>query len=234
MAAYWARRLLCVVAHNLGPCGRYSNAPTLQMTPTTTLTPETEEGGRLSQVQAHADRHAVTHILAPIEQAIGLGRQSPGAQRGESLAQIMGPLEDMLSRMGSTAKPSKHTSPGKDPEAGTPLVERVDKVVAECSARQATISQLQLDLTRCATLPACVASHPGVACPLALGRLHAAGVPAACCASVSIHQSDSHEMSCPPVQLSCQLHDRAGHPLESHCGGQTDIQQADGTHSTTK
>lgn len=106
-------------------------------------------------MQAHADKHAVLNVLVPVEHALGLARQATSA--GEGLAQIMGPLEDMLRSMGPN-KLAKAAGLGRDPETGAPLSERVDKVLVECGARQATVSQLQLDLTRCP--PLCPAPSP--------------------------------------------------------------------------
>ena len=108
------------------------------------------------QVQAHADRHAVTHMLTPIEQAIGLSKQGTGSPGGRTdMTQIMGPLEDMLRSMthpggagSKAAQQGKRSSLGKDPESGAPLAERVDRVIAECSTRQAAVSQLHLELTK--------------------------------------------------------------------------------------
>ena len=109
------------------------------------------------QVQAHADRVGAATIVAPIEQALGLARSpAPGqGQRTDILQDIMGPLEDMLRSMGpagsKTPAAGKRTRHAREAEPGPslPLAERVDKIVAECSARQATVSQLQQDLTRC-------------------------------------------------------------------------------------
>ena len=91
-------------------------------------------------------------MLVPIERAMNVGKsQAAGLQgaRTETLTQIMGPLEDMLRSMSAAApKAGKRSSLGKDPDSGAPLSERVDRIVAECGARQATLSQLQLELTR--------------------------------------------------------------------------------------
>lgn len=114
-------------------------------------------------MQAHADKHAVVHILVPVEQALGMSQRPSGspATRSENLTDIMAPLEEMLKSMnlppgagqhgGRSSAPAKRTSMGRDPESGAPLAERVDRLLAECGARQATLSQLQLDLTRYGT-----------------------------------------------------------------------------------
>lgn len=94
------------------------------------------------QMQEHADRHAVANILVPMEQAVGISRSVRATG-----------VDEVLRSGGNSSRggPRPFLSVlGRDSETGLPLAERVNKVVGECAARQATISHLQAEVARCA------------------------------------------------------------------------------------